>query len=163
MVPVRVVAPASPVVTLSELQLHLRVDGSDDAALIVAYERAAVAHLDGWRGILGRCILPQQWSVIYEQAGTYRLPFPDVSQVVVSVGTAVLAQDFLGSVVTISEPATVTMTAAMPEDALDAVRMAIKLLVGHWYEHREAVSEASLSTVPAAFDALVAPLRQVGV
>lgn len=161
--PIRTVPPASPVVPLSDLKLHLRIDGSEDDTLIIAYEAAAVAHLDGWRGVLGRCILSQQWTETYVQAGMFRLPFPDVSAVSADVGTATLSQDCLGSLVTITAPCTVTMTAAMPQDALEAVRMAIKLLVGHWYEHREAVAEASLSSVPLAFDALIAPLRRVGI
>ena len=135
------------------------MDGTSDDTLIMAYEAAAVSHLDGWRGVLGRCILSQQWTETYAQAGTFRLPFPDVSEVVADSGTATLAHDCLGSVVTITAPCTVTMTAAMPRDAREAVCMAIKLLVGHWYEHREAVAEANLSSVPLAFDALIAPLR----
>lgn len=161
--PVRIVPPISPVVALTDLKLHLRVDGTEDDTLIAAYEAAAVAYLDGWRGVLGRCILSQQWAETYAQAGMFRLPFPDVSEVVADAGVATLTRDCLGSVVTITEPATVTMTTALPEDALDTVKMAIRLLVGHWYENREAVAEANISSVPLAFDALIAPLRWVGI
>lgn len=161
-VPVRVTPPSGPVVSLADLRAHLRVDGTDENTLIEAYEKAAVAHLDGYRGILGRCILSQKWTVTYEQAGTFRLPFPDVSAVEVDAGTATLAQDCLGSLVTITDPCTVTMTAALPADALEAVKMAIKLLVGHWFENREAASEAKIEDAPLAFNALIAPLRWVG-
>lgn len=36
------------------------------------------------------------------------------------------------------------------------ITMAMLLLMGHWYEHREAVSDAKLTTVPLAVDALLA-------
>lgn len=55
------------------------------------------------------------------------------------------------------------MTVALPADALPAVKMAIKLLVGHWYENREAASEVRIEDAPLAFGALIAPLRWVGV
>ena len=162
----RTVPPASPVVSLADLKAHLRVDNDLDNALITAYEAAAVAHLDGYRGILGRCILEQQWAETYEQAGTYRLPFPDVTAVSAvdaeaAVVTASLSSDAMGCIVEIAAPATVTMTAALPADALPVVQMAIKLLVAHWYENREASSEISLSAVPLAFEAILAPIRWV--
>jgi hypothetical protein len=162
-VPVRVTPPATAVVLLADLKEHLRVDHADDDALITAYEAAAVAYLDGWRGILGRCILSQQWAVTYGEAGTYRLPLPDVSEVSVDAGTATLEADCLGALVTITEAATVTMTCEMPEDALPTVQMAIKLLVGHWYQNREAASDTRIEDAPLAFNALIAPLRWVGV
>lgn len=34
-------------------------------------------------------------------------------------------------------------------------RQACRLLVGHWYEHREAIAEGSISKVPSAFDMLL--------
>lgn len=163
MAPTRVTAPVLPVVTLPELKAHLRVDGTEEDAMLLAYEAAAVSHLDGWRGVLGRCILSQQWAETYDQAGTFRLPFPDVSAVIASAGSATLSQDCHGPLVTITDPCTVTMTAAMPEDALNTVRMAVLLLVAHWFEHREAVSEVDLTTVPLAFEALISPLRWVSV
>lgn len=163
---VRTVPPSSPVVMLDDLKAHLRVDGNMDDVLITAFEAAAVAHLDGYRGILGRCILEQQWAETYAQAGTYRLPFPDISAISAvdaddAQVSASLTHDDLGSVLELAAPATVTMTAAIPEDALPAVVMAIKLLVGHWYENREAASDVSLSAVPLAFDAILAPIRAV--
>lgn len=160
-VPVRVTPPSGPVVLLAELKAHLRVDGDDDDPLITALEAAAVAHLDGYRGILRRCILPQIWAVSFDAAGTYRLPLPDVQAVTASTGTAILSQDALGHSVEISEPCTVAMTCALPDDALDAVCMAIKLLVGHWYQNREAAGEGGTQTAPLAFEALLSPIRWV--
>lgn len=161
MPPVRVTPPAAPVVPLDDLKAHLRVDHADDDALIAAYEAAAVSYLDGWRGIMGRCILSQQWAVTYGEAGTYRLPLPDVLEVTVDAGAATLEADCLGALVTITEAATVTMTCEMPEDALSTVQMAIKLLVAHWYQNREAASETRIEDAPLAFNALIGALRWV--
>lgn len=166
-VPVRVTAPASPVVELGDLKAALRVDDDDSDELIAAYERAAVAHLDGYRGILGRCILEQQWQVSYPAGGSYRLPFPDVTAVsAIGAGASALpaevSQDTLGSVVTIPDAATVTLTACLPEDALDIVRQAIRMLVGHWYANREAVVTGTTATaLPMAVHDLLDPIRSV--
>lgn len=57
-----------------------------------------------------------------------------------------------------------------PENALEAaddIRLALLLLVAHWYEHREAVAMASSGnaavTLPLAFDALIGPYRWINV
>lgn len=159
-IPVRTTAPATPVVALADLKAHLRVDGTDSDSVITALEKQAVAHLDGYRGILGRCILSQKWSVTYGEAGTYRLPLPDVSAVEVDAGEATLTQDALGSIIEITEPATVTMTCALPADALDAVKGAIMI----WVEKRfEGLTGPEAAAFDAAFDDLIRPLRWIGV
>lgn len=155
-IPVRVTAPASPVVATADLKAHLRVDGTDSDPQIVALEAAAVAHLDGYRGVLGRCIAEQEWAVTYAAPGTYRLPLPDVSAVEVDTGTATLERDALGSKVTITEAATVTMTCAMPADALDAVKAAICI----WVQKRfDGLTGPEAAAFDAAFDAMITPLR----
>ncbi|MGH9649596.1 MAG: head-tail connector protein, partial [Terriglobales bacterium] len=44
---------------------------------------------------------------------------------------------------------------ADPKDVPENFRQAILLLVGHWYENREEVSEASLGQIPMAAEALL--------
>lgn len=170
--PVLVTAPASPVVDLADLKEHLRVDISDDDALITALETAAVAHLDGWKGILGRAILSQVWQQEFAAGECARLLMPDVVSVEVTgfddLGsevnvTGVLKYDFRGSYVEIEgNYATVTVdyTCAMPAQQLPAAQHTVKLLVGHWYEHREAVGSAKVP-LPIAVDALVTAMRWV--
>lgn len=41
----------------------------------------------------------------------------------------------------------------------DGIKNAVRLLVGHWYNHREAVSDGSFSEVPMAVAALLAPFE----
>jgi len=59
--PVRTAAPAITPVSLADLKASLRVDHSDDDAVIGALLAAAVNHFDGWTGILGRCLVEQTW------------------------------------------------------------------------------------------------------
>ena len=163
--PIRVTAPAGPVVTLADLKTHLRVVGDHDNAHITSLEAAAVAHLDGWRGVLGRCILEQQWAVTYPEAGVWRLPFPDVTAVTAIDGSgdpvdATLKHDSLGALVEINEPATVTLTAALPEDALASVQVAIKIWVKARYDDAEG---PAMVAADAAFQALIGALRSVRV
>jgi uncharacterized phiE125 gp8 family phage protein len=186
--PVLVTAPVALPVTLAEVKDHLRVDHDDENDLITAYVDAAVAYLDGWGGILGRCIMEQEWSVTMTALpvnGSIPLPFPDVSTVVVEYvadgSTATLSsatyrlQEDAGSAWieqvegatwpatdTRADAVTITMTSALPAAALPRVAVAIKLLVGHWFENREAVAVgATVADVPLAFAALIAPLRRV--
>ena len=44
-----------------------------------------------------------------------------------------------------------------------AIRHALLLLVGHWYEHREAAATKAATELPIGVQALIAPYRRVGV
>lgn len=57
---VLVTAP-DPILSLEEVKLHLRVDHDDDDDLIAALIEAAVGHIDGDAGWLGRALGPQTW------------------------------------------------------------------------------------------------------
>src|SRR5690606_16820554 len=62
---------------------HLRVDGADDNAVIEGLIRAAVSHLDGWTGILGRCLVEQTWRVDFDRFDQcMRLPLGPVIEIV---------------------------------------------------------------------------------
>lgn len=45
--------------------------------------------------------------------------------------------------------------------ASEAIKTAILMIVGHWYEHREAVSEGSFAEVPLTAKALYGPYRRI--
>lgn len=82
-----VTPPSGSPVSLDEVKQHLNVDFTDDDAKLEIYITAAAEYLDGWSGILGRCILSQQWSQGFYgfcESGALRLPFPDVTAVAVS-------------------------------------------------------------------------------
>ena len=159
MTPRLVTPPAGAIVPLNDMRAHLRVLHNDEDALISSMIDAATAYLDGWRGVLGRCVLAQTWAVDYPCGGCWRLPFPDVETVTASAGTATLSHDSLGSIVELSEAATVTMVIRMPAELLPSVQVIVKLLVGHWYANREAVSGDAKQSVPMSVDALLTPIR----
>lgn len=59
--PELVTAPTVDCVSLADAKAHLRVDHSEDDGLIKAFIAAAVNHLDGYGGILGRALMAQEW------------------------------------------------------------------------------------------------------
>lgn len=170
MTPELVTKPTADVVTVQDLRDYLRIDAADEDYTIQMLRDAAVAYLDGWKGILGRAIMPQTWREEYETGGELRLSLPDVSSVTVTVqdaagawqaGTGTLSRDGLGWLVTVdaSAPVRVDYVCALPAEQKPAVVMAIKMLVAHWFDNR-GLAGASLSEWPMAVDALVAPLRR---
>jgi len=78
--PVQISAPAAEPVTLADVKSHLRVFHTDDDAMIESLITAAVADLDGYAGILGRCMVSQEWQQDFKEWDwRFRLPFPNVS------------------------------------------------------------------------------------
>lgn len=165
--PVLVTPPSAPVVSLGDLKAFLRVDHNDEDLVIQSLHDAAVAHLDGWRGVLGRAIRSQVWRVTVEGPGPHLLPMPDVTAVTATAGgnpvAVAEALTFRGVEVNLPEgtvDAVVTFTCEMPAQQRAAAETAVKLLVGHWYEHREAVVTGTIATeLPMAVDMLVGALR----
>lgn len=82
--PVLVTPPAEPPVSLTEAKDQLRVTHADQDSMILRYINAATDHLDGHRGILGRCIVTQRWQQDFWGWGVLALPFPDASNVTVT-------------------------------------------------------------------------------
>ena len=60
----RVIAPAEPVVALADVKADLRVDHSDPDSVIQAQIDPATSQLDGYSGVLGRCLVSQTWGQI---------------------------------------------------------------------------------------------------
>lgn len=80
--PVLVEAPDMLPVSVAEAKLHLRVDHSDEDTLIESLIRAATEHLDGWTGILGRCLVEQEWRQDFDSfARCLRLPLGPVNAI----------------------------------------------------------------------------------
>lgn len=159
---VRTVPPASPVVSLAEAKRHLRVFHDDDDADITAMVAAAEAAIEGPYGI-GIALSPQTWRLSLDHFPCEIIvPLGPVTAV-----TSVAYSDANGSPATVSglrldldssplriwpardtawpetycEPGVVKITfscgyATLPQD----LRWAILLLVGHFYQNREAVT-----------------------
>lgn len=187
-VPVRTVPPTELPVSLDQLRMHLKDPDRAEDNLILMFAEAAVGHLDGWAGILGRCLCTQTWRRDYDgfpACGIVDLPFPDVASATVAytdpagapqtfaAGSYQLATGPLGSRVALKDgqswPAAatapdavrITMVAGfgVPAAVPPALRAAILLHVGTMFEYRTTVAEKAMPTM--TYDALVAPWRRV--
>ncbi len=194
MQPYLLTPPETTPVSLAEAKTHCRVGHTDDDAYITGLIGAAVGHLDGRAGILGRCIMAQTWVYPFEKwpaSGKLLIDLPDVTAAVVKYFDAAGVERTVSSSLYLVErdvrgtgiwlmsgftwpdlhvdrpsPVQVTVTAAIPSTApaLQAVRHAMLLMIGHWYENREAVMVGQLDvrSLPMAVDHLLSPLRRVG-
>ncbi|MGM4911442.1 head-tail connector protein [Rhizobium sp. 768_B6_N1_8] len=159
---VRTVEPTEPVVSLAEAKRHLRVLHDDDDTDIELFVAAASAAIEGPNGI-GIALSPQTWRLSLDHFPCeIVVPLGPVTEV-----TSVAYQDANGDTATVSglrfdldesplriwpardtawpetycEPGAVKITFACGYEKLPAdLRAAILLLVGHFYEHREAVT-----------------------
>lgn len=79
--PVLVTSPAIKPVTLTEAKAWLDIGYTDKDTVITGLIGAATAHLDGWTGILGRCLCEQTWRQDFDDfRSCLRLPlFPVIS------------------------------------------------------------------------------------
>lgn len=174
--PVRTTAPPA-VVSLEEIKRHVvAVDFTDDDTLLGVLVQAATDHLDGWSGILGRCLVSQEWRQDFScwpRCGDLRLPFPDVASVVVKYSDAddgeqtvsasfyEVLSDARSAFVRFtdlfappalfdqrSDPVRVSFTAGYgaAADVPAALKVAIMMLAAHWYQNREAVSVGDTAT-----------------
>lgn len=184
--PVRITPPVAAPVTLDEAKAHLRVDGADGDALITALIAAATDHLDGYSGVLGRCIVNQQWRQDFASWSPLRLPFPNASEVTVTysdadgVTQAVPAADHrLIDAVRGPEiyfrpgwtapaleagthaPVQATFTAGygLAADVPASIKAAILLHVGSLHEHREELVVGGAPAPTGAYGALISPHR----
>lgn len=179
--PVMVTPPAATPVTLDEVKAHCEAaDFTDDDAKLQGFLEAAVSYLDGWTGILGRCLMPQTWRQEFDCfEREMRLPgFPvrsiesvtyedsdGVTQTINASFYTLLSDDrgafvrfkstydFAG--VSSERPAVHVVYICGEADANAvpaALKNAIKMLVEHWYRNRGAAEVgASAGAVEVPF------------
>lgn len=181
----QLVTPPEELIALPEAKAWLRVDGPEEDGLIAGLTAAAVAHLDGWHGVLGRALGPQVWEMALDEFPEAEIPLPlgpvvrverigyidplGALQIVPPASYDVDAQGVEGWAVPVagySWPETMetinavrlrwTCGGSCPEP----VRIAIKMLIAHWYANREAVG-GSVQELPLGVSALIAPFRRV--
>ena len=178
--------PAEEPVSLVEAKAFLRVDDSAEDGLITTLIGAARLHIEG---VTGRALVAQSWRVVLDCWPDNRVvklpvaPFMAVTEITAfdAVGgahTIGLAQ-FMSEPDRLLLPSTVAGMPVLrdrqgieidyvagfgtePEDVPGDIRQALLVLVGYWYEHRDAVIVAgSGSVVPTGFDRLVAGHKRV--
>ncbi|MFQ6553400.1 phage head-tail connector protein [Aestuariibius insulae] len=187
LVPQLVTPPAELPVSLEMAKEQAEIDFDDRDALIQAFIGAATAHLDGYSGILGRCLVSQEWRQDFACWGTLRLPFPDVSSVEVSYIDAAgvrqtidtadyqIAAEPGGPVVRFVRrsypavfyddvaPISVTFQAGYgtAEDVPWSLRVAILQHAAAMFEYRESLADRIEPT--GVYEMLIAPYRWIRV
>jgi len=161
--PVLITPPAAVPVSLADARRHLRVDSTDEDTYIDGLINGAVAYLDGWNGILAKCLINQTWSQKFTTlSDPLRLALRPVSSIT-SVGYGTDSpQEALDSLTyrlsTDSISAKVVSVAGYGAAAADVpqnIRHAILLIVGAMYENREDTK------IPDAVYMLLRPYKDV--
>lgn len=183
--PVTVVTPpALTPLTLSEVKAHLRVGFDDDDSQIQSMLTAAIQYAEKhlWRTLVYTTLKAQYECFPYGRV--IRLPRPPLASVtsVVYYDTDGNSQTLSSStyfVDTASKPGRivlkdgqswpdteafrpnaveVTYVAGVDDDdiSLNSIRRALLLLIGNWYENREAVSDIGMLEVPHAVQSIFA-------
>lgn len=179
-------APTTTPVDLVLAKAQCRVEHDDDDAFIQSLIGAATRHIER---ILGRAIMPQVWLLeLTAWQDMVVLPVEPVRSVAVTYTDAAGDEQTLDAAsYTLSSwpsmatewrfvlgeqrpelddvvyPVRYTIGAgyedadAVPED----LKIAVQMLVGHWYLHREAVASGAMTEVPLGVSALVAPYRRL--
>jgi uncharacterized phiE125 gp8 family phage protein len=79
-----IVPPPIKPVTLAEAKAHLRVDNTDEDALINILIDAATSYIDGPTGFLGRALVDQTWELLLDAfpVNEIKIPIPPLLEVV---------------------------------------------------------------------------------
>ena len=183
-------APAVTPVSLADAKAHLRLDASDEDALVTSLIETATAHIEREYGL---ALITQALTIIrdaWPETWLLELPFAPV-QSVASITTyeadggsfafdsghwfADLASAPPRIVLHGTAPwprpgrrangIEIVVTAGYgdePDDVPTPIRQAVLLLVAHWYEQREPVAIGfGAQEIPATVAALLAPFKTV--
>lgn len=186
----RLITRGDPIIEVAEMKRHLRVEHDDDDADIEALTQAATDYLDGYNNILGRALASQTWELTLDEFPSSEisiqvLPLISVESVKYDdedgVEQTVDADDYFvdnagtefGWIVPTEDfdwPATLDGINAVRirfvagyADVPTPIQHAIKMLVAHWYENREAVVRGAGNApaeVPLAVEALIRPYKR---
>lgn len=179
--------PASPLVTLAEAMLHLRVDGAEESTLIEGLVAAATAQAEAYTR---RRFVAQSWRLTLDRfpASAIVVPFPPLAtveavryvdadfalQVLDPAAYVVRPYETPGEIVpargitwpsAVAEPDAVqvefTCGYGAPDAVPEAIRRAVLLLVGTLYANRETVAPVAMQPIPQTAEWLLGPYRVV--
>jgi uncharacterized phiE125 gp8 family phage protein len=184
------VAPTATPVTYEDVVNHLRVDADDEEELIRLYIDAATSYLDGYYGVLGRALATQTWIQKYDgwDARMFLPVFPVASitsvvylntsggsSTVTSTDYALYTDDhgdyvefdqaFSYPTTSVESGPKITITYVAGGTVPVAIKQAMLLLIGHWFQNRETISSntgGGISTELAyTVKHLIAPYRRI--
>lgn len=167
----RVTPPAGNPVALDLVRMHCRIDDDYEDALVQQHLDAAVSWLDGYQGVLGRCIMTQGLRIDFDQMpGRFAIPMPDIGAVTAEYtdtdgGAVAFDRADCGGQTWITlrgprgRPAAFSFTAGFgaAADVPPAIQQAILMLCGHFYDVRSVPERAS--GIPPEVDALISGFR----
>lgn len=185
----QITAPAVEPVTLAEVKDHCRVEHDLDDALIEGLITAARELVEQRTG---RALITQQWQWSLDAFAAVLCPPRPPLQSVDSItyvdtdGTTQTLSPTEYRVDTATQPGRITEAYGKTWPAIRSVtgavqitftagygdyentvpralRQAMLLLIGGWYENREAVAPVQLMAIPFAVDALLSPHRLVAI
>lgn len=183
----RLVTPAATqVVTLAEAKKHCNVFHDDDDDYIELLISAANDWLTGESAWLGRAVISSTWEFtacafpggrldlpkppLIAVTGVYYTPADGGAEITIANARTIDAGVASGGYLlpaknsewpqTDGEPGSVRVRftagfATLPP----SIKHAALLMIGHWFEHREAVTELDVRDLPMAVDSLLYPYR----
>lgn len=183
----RTVAPAAEPVTLAKAKEHLRIEHTLEDILIGSLITAAREWCEDYQQ---KAYITQTWTLTLDRfpAGEIAIFRPPLQSAIInyddvdnvnqlldaSVYVVDTSSDQGGRIAlaygqswpsTYTEIGSVVITfvagyGASPEDVSGQIKAAMNLLIAHWYEHRESVSEGTpMTEVPMAVTSLLGPRR----
>ena len=178
---IRTTVAPDALLTLADAKEHLEIDHSDRDSYITSLVAAASVMIDGYDGMVGKPVAPQTVTVTFEDvyAGDIIVPvanaqsltsitYYDADNVQQSLDLANF-RFITGEDETTLEPIdgftwpaayerrdayTITLVAGFAT-VPDPIKHAARLMVGHWFENREAASDLNIRTIDFAVEALV--------
>ena len=180
---VQITGPAVTPISLAEAKAQMRVESSDDDAIIQRLIASAVAFVDA-QGALGKAMITQTWGQwLSPNPGTVYLSLGPVQSVSAikyydvdgALQTATLADfNVFGTPNRISVspksgrawPVTQTRDDAIKIEYIigygssstsvpETVRHALMMLVAHWYDMRETATEKQMYDLPYGFSEMI--------
>ena len=178
-------APDVEPITLDDAKEHLRVDESDEDALIAALVKAAREHVESFTS---QPLITQAWTYYgncFSREVDLKPNLQNISSVkyidnngaqqtinpayyeadtTAIVGVLYPAYEYVWpSTRNIKNSVEVEFVAGFGDASAvpEAIKQAIKLLIGHWYVNREAVSMGQSNEIPVGVDLLLRPFRVI--